>query len=90
MGARRKTDDERSKDLLLWARKQRIAVQRITVGDVSIDLVDYRLAESEGPVVRSEREAKRTIYNEFAGPLAGDAGLVEKEDENAVIEDDDE
>lgn len=37
-------DFDRLKDLILWARKERVAIHTLRVGDLAIDLTDMELA----------------------------------------------
>lgn len=56
------------KELLLWARRERIAMQHVTIGDVSVVVtLDHRMQH-----VTDEKpgdEARRGILEQFGGPL---------------------
>lgn len=57
------------KDLLLWARKERIMLAHVQVGDVVLTVTrDLRMASADDGRAPAE-EARKSIYEQYAGPL---------------------
>lgn len=57
------------RDLLLWARKEKIVLSSVSMGGVTITVErDYNLQPPAG--AQTPAEQKRGIYEQFAGPLA--------------------
>lgn len=57
------------RELLLWARKERIVLSSVTLGNLSITIErDHGLVPPSGPPAAAERKAN--IYEQHAGPLA--------------------
>ena len=57
------------KDLLLWLRKERIAVQHVTVGDVSLVVaMDHGMVHVDDERKPSER-IRKSIIEEYGGAL---------------------
>jgi hypothetical protein len=76
-------------ELLMWARKQRIAIGEISVGSVRMVVADLALGD-DGPK-RSDEPAhtRKTLYQEYGGDALEEAkatGTVEPTEED---EDDD-
>lgn len=75
-------------DLLMWARKERIALHQVQVGSIAIAGTDRKL-ESEfvrpGP---ARDEAQEGIYQKMAGDLAAQMSNGHANDDTDVIEDD--
>lgn len=60
--------DKRVRELLMWARKHRIAIAHIQVGDVTMDLTDMDIPESKQ--TSAPPAPRPSIYEEFGGELA--------------------
>lgn len=62
------TDLKAIKDLVLWARRERIAVDALTVGTISMQFRDLALG---GPATtqKSDAEAASTIYEKYGKAL---------------------
>ena len=75
--------------LLLWCRKERISLQQVTVGAISLVGHDMKM---ERDVVNQFRqsgdEAKRTLYEQYAGDLLPQMANGEPQESADVIEDD--
>lgn len=68
------------KDLVLWAREQRVQITRLKVGDVELDFADIQLADDYAQVARRAAQSqgawspptppsKEDIYAELAGDV---------------------
>jgi hypothetical protein len=56
------------RDLLIWARKEKIVLSSVTIGNATITVErDYQLQPPAGSQPVQER--KQTIYEQFAGSL---------------------
>lgn len=65
------TTIEQLQDLLLWARKERIVLSSVTLGDVTVSVDrDYGLVPPSGP--SSVPERKKSIFEQYAGALMHD------------------
>lgn len=87
--ARQNPDFITAKDLILWARKEHIALQHVTVGGISVVMMDRKLG---GDMPRKPIEEERKgIYEDMAGPLLAmvSAQNEEHDDVEPTIEDDD-
>lgn len=66
--SRRKSDADQLRDLLLWARRERIVLRDITIGTVGVTVErDHRMDLPAGTVAVPER--KPSLVEQFAGPL---------------------
>lgn len=86
MKARTTDPAESAKALLLWARKERIAVSSIRVGDVELQLMDTALA-STTPAPKSESELRQSLYERYGGEVLSAA--TKDDEDHASYEDDD-
>lgn len=87
------TDAETLKDLILWARKERVNVSHITVGACSLVMVDNAALGYE--MVRrgetADPQGPGGLYEQFGGALMGAEGApVAADTVEPTIEDDDE
>ena len=86
------TDAREARELLLWARKEGIAVTTITVGTVQMDVSDLRLATSLGPknISMDTESAAKNLYAEYGGGLleAAEKQAVDKGEESPDVEED--
>jgi hypothetical protein len=84
------TDADTAKDLILWARKERINISHITVGSISLVMVDNHALRELAQPTDPAPDVRQGIYAQYGGGLlgGGDAapavGTVEP-----TIEDDD-
>lgn len=85
------TDADTAKDLILWARKERINISHITVGSISLVMVDnYALRELAQPR-QAEPQTPGGIYQQFgAAVLGGEGAPTPANTVEPTIEDDDE
>ena len=84
---RRKSDADQVRDLLTWARREKIALHDVTVGAVSVTVVaDYNLKLPEAP--KTADAPRLSMVQQFAGPLA--ASLQGGEAKNEPTEEDEE
>ena len=66
--SRRKSDADQLRDLLLWARKERIVLRDITIGTVGVTIErDHKMDLPSGAVAVPER--KLSLVEQMAGPL---------------------
>jgi len=71
------TDDSRIRDLLMWARKQRIVVSTISVGDVHMTVADLGMA-GEKKTAKTDEERKANLYEQYGGKPLQDAAAIEE------------
>ena len=76
------TDADEVKDLVLWARSERIAVSSIQVGQVRIEMADLTLASSLVPPKPSDEQLRKNLYAEFGGEALEQATGSETENED--------
>lgn len=85
--AKRKTDADQIRDLLLWARKERIEIRDLTVGTVSVSVLrDHKMEISAD--VRDVAKRRPSMLERFAGPLAGAIESHESAMPEALVEED--
>lgn len=85
----RLSDADQAKELLMWARKQRIAVGEISVGTVRMVVADLALGDDGGKRTDEPAAPRKTLYQEYGGDALEEAkgpGTVEPTEED---EDDD-
>ena len=80
------TDAEQAKDLLLWARRQRIVVNEVHVGTVHLVVADLALATTVTPP-KSEEAASRSLYARYGGDML--AEVTKEDDDHATYVDED-
>lgn len=78
-------DDARVRDMLLWARRERIVVNRIVVGDVQLDCNDLALVAQYQPP-RSDEEAAANLYARYGGDALDEA--AKESEEMTTLEED--
>lgn len=84
-------DAQVARELILWARQNRVIVTDLTVGGVSLQLQDLSLAASLTPTKTSDEEiaaAGRNMYREYGGKLLDD--IEAAAEQGGIDEDDDE
>lgn len=91
---KRNEGDQRVRDLILWARAEKIVLTRLRIGDVELELADTHLAgKLAGPKPgRTEAEAVSDLYRHYGGAAlaqledaaetARTANMQDAEDEN--------
>lgn len=85
MATKRITDADTLKSLVMWARRERIAVHTLTVGTIHMEFSDLQAA-GPPPRVKSDDDAKATIYQRYGGALleqTDDGGAFDE-----ILEDD--
>ena len=75
--------------MLLWARRNKFSLAKVTVGAVSVEVGADLGIQPGRPPERSEREAGRNLLAEFGGEALKQV-LQEADDPNATYIDDDE
>lgn len=86
-------DAETIRDLILWARKERINLSHVTVGQISLIMVDNAALGLELTRRGEETEPKGPggLYEQYGGALLGAEGApAAVETVEPTIEDDDE
>ena len=75
--------DERVRQLLTWARAERIMLTRLELGDVVLELTDTHLGGrlAEPRAAQSDGEAAKSLFAKFGGAL-----LVKAEGEQSEVE----
>lgn len=81
------TDADQVKALLLWARRERIVVSQMTVGDVTVVVSDLALATAVVPP-KSDEQQRQNLYERFGGELLAQA--TKEDDDTTTTYDDDE
>lgn len=74
------------RELLLWARKERIVLGAVSIGEVSVSVVDLGM---EAPTKGKVKRTKEDMFAHFAGPHADqlkDAGLADDDDEAPAVQ----
>lgn len=88
MTTKPKTDEQTVVALLKWARDESIAINKLRVGTIELELVDMSLATRavRGPDKRDGKDFADSLYRQYG------AGLIDKvvQDLDATYEDDDE
>lgn len=88
------TDAATAKDLLLWARQNRIALAQVIVGSVSLVVtMDHRLQHVDGNERNPSAEARQSIIEQYGGALFNPPAPEEEPDaevEPTEQDDDDE
>lgn len=87
------------KDLLIWARRERISISQVTVGGVTIaGVYDRKMDADDGrkPMDAAREEVRSSIIEQYAGPLMSgisdspDAETAEEVETTVEDDDDDE
>jgi hypothetical protein len=78
------------KDLLLWLRKERIAVQHVTIGEVALVVtMDHRMTHADQDRKPSE-PARQGIIEQYGGALFSPPPVEDADDViEPTVEDDD-
>jgi len=81
---------EQAKALILWARKEKIQIQHLTVGEVSLVFHDAKVADRDTKPVKFE--ARKTIYQEMANGVFDSVSAEAEKPERMqpIVEEDDE
>lgn len=80
-------DNERIKDLILWARRHRVSLSQLTVGDVSVIMTDLALGAETKPAQASEKSAS-DLYREYGGKAYDELEKQAAELETVILDDD--
>lgn len=67
-------NDQRVRDLITWARRERVILSRVTIGDVELDLADSHLSGklAEPKPSQTDSEAAQTLYERYGGKVLAD------------------
>lgn len=78
------------KDLLLWARKERLALQHVQVGNVSVVVtIDHRMQHADGDVRKPAEGVRQSIIEQYGGALFNPPEPEAGEVSEPTIEEDD-
>ncbi len=84
------TDTAAVKDLLLWARKERIVLQQVQIGTVAVVVtMDHRLAHHDGDERRPTEVARQGIIEQYGGALFNPPVTPSEDVAEPTVEDDD-
>lgn len=75
------------KELILWARKERVVLGRVTIGDVTVEIADMIPAAGNVDIARPPDVGN--LYRTFGGDAVVEA-MAAASPEIGVVEDDDE
>lgn len=83
-------DVDAMKDLLLWARKERIALSQVQVGDVSLVVtMDHRIIRADEDH-KPRESGRKSIIEEYGGALfAAPEAATEADTVETTVEDED-
>ncbi len=83
------TDLAGCKEMVLWARQNRIAIGEVQVGTVKLAMMDMTLSGQVVQPKATDEELRKNLYREFGGGLLDDATAeVEGEQEYDGSEED--